>query len=235
MSPTSINTNAILSPEFPSYRPSKARVLPARYHDYTGLPSCFPPSVNTVNQSAPHPISNVHSYNDVSPSYFSYLCNISHHSAPTSYKQAILDPKWCEVMAQELNAPEQNKTWTLQPLPKGKKAVGCIWLFKVKYQADGSLDKYKARLVAQGHTQTQGLDYFETFAPEAKMTTVRIVTALAANHSWQLTQMDVTNAFLHGDLTEDGYMQIPQGLVLPSNASSSSSPLVCKLQKSLYG
>lgn len=83
-------------------------------------------------------------------------------------------------MAHELNASEQNNTWTLQPLPARKTTIGYQWLFRTKFLTDGSLDNYKSRLVARGSTQTLGLDYFETFVPVANMSTVRILIALAA-------------------------------------------------------
>lgn len=124
----------------------------------------------------------------------------------------------------------------LAALEANKKVVSCKWLYKVKFKLDGNVDRYKARLVARGFTQTEGLDYFDTFAPVAKMATVRVLLSLAAVNGWSVTQMDV-NAFLHGQLQEEVYMAIPPGYVLTAEHlhSMTDRPLVCRLIKSIYG
>jgi hypothetical protein len=103
----------------------------------------------------------------------------------------------------------KNQTWALIELPPGKKPIGCKWVYKVKYKADGMLDKHKARLVAKGFAQKEGIDYEETFAPTAKMGTIRLVLAMVAQFGWKLHQMDVKSAFLNGDLEEEVYMYQP--------------------------
>ncbi|XP_075104363.1 putative mitochondrial protein AtMg00820 [Nicotiana tabacum] len=112
-------------------------------------------------------------------------------------------------MTQELNALKENETWSLVDLPIGKVPIGCKWVFKIKYRADGEVERYKARLVAKRYNQMKGLDYQETFSPVVKMVTVRVVLALAAAHNWNLHQMDVYNAFLQGNLTEEVYICLP--------------------------
>lgn len=98
-------------------------------------------------------------------------------------------------------------------MPPGKVTIRCKWLFKTKYAADGSIDKHKARLVILGCHQKQGEDFFETFAPVAKLTAARNLLAMAAKENWFTCQMDVSNAFLHGDLFENVYMKLPQGYI----------------------
>lgn len=170
-----------------------------------------------------------------SPAYVTFLASSALVHEPSTYAQAVKSDHWCKAMLTEIIAFEASNTWEIVPLPAGKKAVGCKWLYKVKYNSDGTVERYTARLVAKGFTQTKGLDYFETFAPVAKVTTVRVLITLAVIHGWSLTQMDVTNAFLHGDLEEEVYMSLPPGF---HNSISSKyqthAPMVCRLKKFLY-
>ena len=130
-------------------------------------------------------------------------------------------------MVAEIVALEANNTWTLTPLPIGKKSIGCKRVYKIKYKADGSIERYKAKFVAMGYTQKEGIDYFETFSPVAKMVFVKVLLAVVAIKGWFLGQLDVNNAFLHGDLDEEVYMALPQGF-------HSQGKVVCKLNKSIY-
>ena len=112
-------------------------------------------------------------------------------------------------------------------LPPGQSVVGCRWVYKIKTKADGSIEWYKARLVAKGFTQEYGIDYEETFAPVARLTSVRCLITVAAVRCWPLYQMDMKNAFLNGDLHEEVYMQPPPGY--PHSGSQ-----VCSLRRALY-
>ena len=133
-------------------------------------------------------------------------------------------------MDEEMAALDDSKTWDLVQLPQGKKPIGCKWVYKIKHNTDGSVSRYKARLVAKGYAQTYGIDFEETFSPVAKMATIRAVIALAASKGWILHQMDVKNAFLHGDLHEEVYMDQP-----PGYEDLDHPNLVCRLKKALYG
>jgi hypothetical protein len=126
---------------------------------------------------------------------------------PSSYRQALKDPNWHAAMLDEFNALIQNDTWSLIPCPAGANVVTGKWIFRHKLKSDGSLERYKARWVVHGFTQQAGVDYGETFSPVVKPTTIRVVLALATSHSWPINQMDVKNAFLHGNLQETVYCQ----------------------------
>lgn len=132
-------------------------------------------------------------------------------------------------MQDELDALQQNHTWDIVSCPPSITPIGCKWVHAIKLKFDGSLYRYKARLVALGNCQQYGTDYEATFAPVAKMTIVQTILAIAASENWPIHQMDVKNAFLHGDLKEEIYMHPPSGLL------TSTTPLVCSLKCSLYG
>ena len=149
---------------------------------------------------------------------------------PNTFQEALSHPGWRSAMIEEMNALNGNGTWNLVHLPSGKKAIGCRWVFPVKVNPDGSVSRLKARLVAKGYAQTYGVDYSNTFSPVAKMTYVRLFISLAATHNWDLHQLDIKNAFLHGDLQEEVYMEQPPGFVAQGEIGK-----VCRLRKLLYG
>ncbi|KAL4376695.1 hypothetical protein GQ457_02G014510 [Hibiscus cannabinus] len=205
----------------PRTRSSRVIKLPQKYADYqVDLPKA---------KTTPHTVAQVLSYHKVSSKYQSFLANVDLVTEPKNYKQAILHDCWKKAMAEEILALENNQTWDLVSLPPGKKTIGCKWVFKTKLKSDGTLDRYKARLVAKGYTQQSGVDFLNTFSPVAKINTIRTIMAVAAAQNWNLQQLDINNAFFHGFLQEEVYMELPPGF------SPDSSGLVCRLKKSLYG
>ena len=175
-----------------------------------------------------HPISNFVSFDHLSPSFKAFSLSVSSIVVPKSYREALSHPGWRKAMEEEMHALDLNHTWDLVHKPAGTSIVGCRWVFTVKQNPDGTVNRLKARLVAKGFTQTYGLDYTETFSPVAKLNSIRIIISLAANLDWPLHQLDVKNAFLHGDLTETVYMAQPPGF-------ESKGEYVCHLKKSIYG
>lgn len=212
---------------------SRTRQPPSYLKDYYCHPASHDPLCMSLSQPPSsgkvYPITNYLNYNWFSPRHQAYLAAVMSHEELRNYREAIQKPKWQEAMAQELKALEDNETWDVALPPKGNKVMGCKWVYKVKYKALGEVEKYKVRLVAKGYTQVEGEDFNETFAPVAKMTTVRCLPSIAIARDWELHQMDVSNAFLHGDLEEEVYMQAPEGYKVPKEG------MVCRLKKSLYG
>ncbi|RVX00860.1 Retrovirus-related Pol polyprotein from transposon TNT 1-94 [Vitis vinifera] len=196
-------------------------------NDILNMPIAWRKGVRSCTQ---HPIGNFISYDKLSPTFRAFTSSITEIQVPQNIQEAFKYPKWKAAVDEEVRALEKNGTWEITDLPRGKKPVGCKWIFTVKYKADGNVDRYKARLVTKGFTQSYGIDYQETFAPVVKLNTVRVLLSLAANLDGSLHQLDVKNAFLNGDLEEEVYMDIPAGLEATSNFNK-----VCRLRKSLYG
>lgn len=176
-----------------------------------------------------YPMANIASGN-LSEEGKSFRSAILSEETPTSIKEALESKIWKEAMKSEMDALKKNETWEKCVLPPGKKTVGCRWVFNTKYKPDGTIERYKARLVAKGYTQTYGIDYSETFSPVAKIDTIRVLFSIAANESWPLHQLDVKNAFLHGELLEEVYMEAPPGF-----EDDFKDGEVCRLKKSIYG
>ncbi|KAG7574150.1 Integrase catalytic core [Arabidopsis suecica] len=220
------NTNVPINNNSSSQKSDRrASKTPAYLQDYY---------CNLSTNGVEHPISDFLSYDGLSTPYRAYICSVTKYAEPTSFTQARKSDDWLQAMNEELKALEGTATWEICSLPSGKHSIGCRWVYKVKLNADGSLERYKARLVAKGYTQQEGVDFVDTFSPVAKMTTVKTLLAVAAAKKWSLHQLDISNAFLNGDLEEEIYMTLPPGYTakdgenLPPNA-------VCKLKKSLYG
>lgn len=161
-----------------------------------------------------------------------FIMSVIENEDPLTYQQAIsgeMSQEWKQAMDEEIQALQENGTWTLVTLPKGRKAIGSKWVFKTKLNKDGMVERYKARFCAKGFSQKEGIDYNETFAPVLKYKSLRIVLAIAAVKDYELNQMDVQTAFLNATIKEEVYMKQPEGY------ETGGENVVCKLNKTLYG
>eukprot|EP00253_Pinus_taeda_P006942 PITA_06942 len=148
---------------------------------------------------------------------------------PANYEEASKSDAWRAPMYEEIESINRNHTWDLVELLEGKIPIRCKWLYKPKINADGSIEKLKARLVAKGYSQQEGIYFDDTFAPVAKLNTIRMLISLATKHKWKLHQLDVKSAFLNDDWKEEIYLVQPEGFV-----KKGQEHLVCKLKKALY-
>ena len=208
------------------FEPPRKKLPP---HQTRGIPKpTYEPELSSkVKYPMSHYVSNHHLFE----SNKLFVNQLSIVSIPNSVQEALADPRWKAAMNEEMKSLQKNETWELVDHPPWKKPVGFRWVYTVKHKADGTIERFKARLVAKGYTQTYGIDYTDTFAPVAKINTVRVLLSLAANLDWPLQQFDVKNAFLHGELSEEVYMDLPLGcMILEVHCRK-----VCNLKKSLYG
>ena len=148
-------------------------------------------------------------YDDYMAYHYAFMVKVATVREPKTFSKAAKDPRWVDAMNEEMQALSKNETWDLVPSSPHQKAIWCLWIFKVKHNTDDTFNQYKARLVAKGDGQTHEVDYEETFAPMAKMTTILTKIALALAKGSHLHQMDVKNAFLQGEVEEKVYMVQP--------------------------
>ena len=144
--------------------------------------------------------------------------------------EGVKGAEWAAAMEAELDSLWENNVYEELPRPQGRKVIGTKWVLRVKTDAAGNLDKYKARVVAKGFRQVEGLDYEETYAPTVRFESVRALVAMAASLGWKLDQMDVATAFLYADLEEETYVEIPEEV-----AAVGGGDRVWRLRKCLYG
>jgi hypothetical protein len=149
---------------------------------------------------------------------------------PSCHGEAIGEQVWQDAMTEEYQSILNNDVWDIVPRPEGKSVVTSKWIDKIKHAVDGSVEKYKARFVARGFSQVEGVDYDETFSPVARYTSIRTIIALVASMRWKLHQMDVKTAFLSGEIDEEVYIKHPEGFVIHDEETH-----VCRLKKALYG
>ena len=149
---------------------------------------------------------------------------------PVSFGEAMKNKKWKEAMSAEIEAIKRNQSWELTVLPKGVKTIGVKWVFKTKLNEDRDVEKFKAILVAKGYVQCHGIDYTEVFAPMARLDTIRVILAMVAQLCWEVFQLNVKSAFLHGELKEKMFVQQPGGFMKKGEEEK-----VYRLRKALYG
>ncbi|KAA0043630.1 Reverse transcriptase, RNA-dependent DNA polymerase [Cucumis melo var. makuwa] len=188
----------------------------------------------TSHRKSPFPLEKYLSYNSYNQNHKKYTLNVTSIYEPTYYHQAMNHQNWKKAMAEEIEAMERTNTWTIVSLPKNYHTVGSKWVYKVKYKQHGTVDRYKARLIAKGYNQQEGIDFSDTFSLVAKIVTVKIFLALVASYNWSFTQMDINNAFLNGDLFEEVRMSLPLGYQT-SQVPRNGEKLAYKLNKSIYG
>jgi hypothetical protein len=165
------------------------------------------------------------------PKYALAACNDDIISPiPRNVRSALKDPHWYAAMKDEFDALQANKTWSLVPRPPGARIITGKWVFKHKMKPDGTLERYKARWVVRGFHQWPGIDFGETFSPVIKPATIQTVLTIIASKRWLAHQLDVSNAFLHGNLREKVYSQQPTGIADPARPND-----ICLLSRSLYG
>jgi len=151
-------------------------------------------------------------------------------SKPSSYEEATNQQVWQDAMVEEHNSIMRNDVWEIVSRLEGKSVLTSRWLYKVKHAVDGNVEKYKARFVARGFSQREGVDYEETFAPVARYSSIRVVISIASEMGWSIHQMDVKTAFLNDIIEEEIYIEQSQGFEVHDRETH-----VCKLKKAMYG
>ena len=214
------NENTVIREEPTGYKlpPRSTRGIPPKRYDpeYETQRSKYP--IGTEDQGA------------MSKSIVAFNSILYWSHVPNTVEEAVKSKEWKLAIEDEISAFMKNKTWEEYEIPKGKKVVGCKWVLTIKYKSDDTIEIYKEWLVAKGYTQTYEIDYSETFSPVAKIDTIRILFSVAANKDCPLYQFDVKNAFLHGEINEEVFMQAPPGF--RENFGKNEG---CRLRKALYG
>ncbi len=164
------------------------------------------------------------------PDYLAESVFFASTEEPGTYRETVSSPRWKQAMADEMKSFRKNEVWELVEPPLGRKVIGSKCVYKIKRDGNVRIERYKARLVTQGYTQTKGADYDEPFSPVVRMESLRMIVGLAAKHTLKLHQLDVTTAFLNGKLQEEVYMEQPDGFI-----AEGQEKLVCKQRRRIYG
>ncbi|GJY05778.1 ribonuclease H-like domain-containing protein [Tanacetum coccineum] len=203
-------------------RSSRQSVFPKNYNDFV------------VESKVKYGLEKYVSYSKLNTEIFCFISQLNKTREPKTYFEASKYSHWIDAMNQEMNALLRNGTWELVELPEGRKAIGSKWIYKIKFRSSGEIDRYKARLVAQGFGQKEGIDYEETFSAVVKMVTVRCLLNIVVLMSCPVFQLDVNNAFLYGDLEEVVYMKPPEGYFPFDNKSKFDYSLYTKSNKGVF-
>ncbi|GJX25295.1 putative RNA-directed DNA polymerase [Tanacetum coccineum] len=198
-------------------RSSRQSVFPRNYNDFV------------VESKVKYGLEKFVGYAKLNTENLCFVTELNKNHEPKTFYEASKHTHWVDAMNKEMAALLKNDTWEIIDLPKGRKVIGSKWIWKLKFKSSGDIERYKARLVAQGFGQKEWIDYEETFSPVVKMTTVRCLLNVVVLNCWSIFQLDIDNAFLYGDLDEVVYMKPPQGYY-PADSNK-----VCRLKKSLYG
>jgi hypothetical protein len=161
------------------------------------------------------------------------LCDAKDVDEPASFSEALHSPnkdEWMTAMQEEMSSMDKNNVWELVNLSLGRKTIGNKWVLKVKRKADGSIDRYKARLLAKGYTQREGIDYEDTFSPVVRFASIHMILFIIAKQDLEFFQMDVKTTFLNGELDEEIYMAQPAGFEVQGHERK-----VCRLKRFIYG
>ena len=190
-------------------------------------------TVDLAGPSDSHPLRHSHRVTTLPSHLYDFHCfsALASLQEPQTFHKASFNPLWQQAMKEELDALDKTGTWDLVDLPSIKFAISCKWVYKIKTQSDGTVVRYKACLVARGFTQKYEIDYEETFAPVARLSYVRILIVISTARKWPLFQMDVKNAFINGELSEEVYMKLPPGYSHPPGFPHR----VFRLRRALYG
>ncbi|GJS13403.1 putative RNA-directed DNA polymerase [Tanacetum coccineum] len=184
---------------------NRKSVMPSKLNDYV------------IDSKVKYGLDKYVNYSNLSSDNYSFVTNLNETYEPKSYKEAAFDPRWIEAINAEMEALIRNMTWVAIELPSGRRPIGSKWIYKVKYKSTGEVERYKARLIAKGFNQKEGVDYVEAFSPVVKMVTVRCVLSLAVQKGWTVYQLDINNAFLYGEIVEDVYMTLHEGYFNPGD------------------
>lgn len=191
-------------------------------HNYSRLPS---------QDNTHHILTRTKTQSQTNPSFQSIALTAQHDTKePRTIKEALSKPHWQTAMAEEMHTLKSNETWKLVPRQPYMNVVGLKWVFKTKLKADGTVERFKARLAVKGYNQIEGVNFEDTFSPVVKATNIRIVLSIATTLHWPLKQFDIKNDFLHRDLKETVFMEQPSGFKDPIFIDH-----VCLLKKAMYG